>query len=119
MRVLIILRAFLQLLALTAFSYQMIQAIGKYNSSTTVIITDWREVEEADKPTITLCEVNQFDLETAKVHGYRALFSYIRGQAFHKGQALPGITWDGTSNLTNNGIIRAIFKCVHNRTTPL
>ena len=88
----------------------MIRAIGKYNSSTTVIETDWREVEEADKPTITLCEVNQFDLEAAEVHGFYSLAFYIHGLTFHKSQALPGMTWEGISNLTNNEIIRAIFK---------
>ena len=83
------LRLLLQIAAMAIFSYQMAMAYKKYKAETTITTTDTKSILESRLPTITICTMDQFDIERSKEMGYKALHNVVIGRCVEHYQCHP------------------------------
>ena len=100
-------RTFLQILAIGTFGYQMMMAISKFNTSTVLTTSDWREISADDMPTITLCALNQYDAIAGAEYGLHDLYLFATGRAWGWTEWR---SWDGKGNLTYREMVDTLFN---------
>ena len=103
-----LLRHCIQAVALAIFAYQMVVAVEKYVTFSSVPTEETKDIADAKLPDIYLCMEVQRDSEILKKHGYSIfgsrMHSYLIGDTSGSGRS-SFVTWEGINNQSYEKII--------------
>ena len=100
------LRMILQIIALGIFSFQMVMAVRKYFSKTTITTTEQKDIQDSQLPTVTFCTMDQFDINKSKMLGYKALHNFVIGDLADTSD----LSWEGKNNLAYDDMKKELFN---------
>ena len=103
-------RIFLQALALAIFTYQMIQAIEKYNTFQDLPSVESKDVSEARLPTIFICNKDVDVVQTGKFleNGYTsAMTNFLLGRVNGNTAIL---SWEGNNSIPYQNLTKEVLK---------
>ena len=95
-------RILLQICALAVFTYQMVQAVARYTSFSSIASLGTRVITDATLPDIYVCQEGQNVSAVLNEHLYDfGMEDFLAGQIF----GYSGLTWNGYKNVSYESIL--------------
>ena len=110
-------RIFFKVFAVSIFTYQMLNALQKFITVSTIPSSEIINIEDAPMPVILICELGQYDLLRAEYYGYDSSYN-VEDFIFGDIPVENSFWWGGSESISFQELTKQIFRPMEEDNIP-